>query len=246
MEESKNSKVLVVIPAYNEAENILKTVASLEDRYDYIVVNDCSTDETRDILIRNQIPFLDLPINLGIGGCVQTGYRYAYENGYEIAVQFDGDGQHDAAYIDDLIRPIQNEEADMTIGSRFIEKKGFQSSRLRQIGINYFEKLIHLLSGERVKDTTSGFRAVSRKVLRLFSREYPQDYPEPQTNIQIIQKGMKVQEVPVIMNPREFGQSSITPLRSIYYMIKVSSAILMESLENRKQRKKEESSLDHQ
>lgn len=238
MKESNNNNVLVVIPAYNEAENILKTVASLGDRYDYIVVNDCSTDQTRDILIENHIPFLDLPINLGIGGCVQTGYRFAYENGYDMAVQFDGDGQHDASYIEDLIRPIQDGEADMTIGSRFIEKKGFQSSRLRQFGISYFEKLIYLLSGERVKDTTSGFRAVSRRVLRMFANDYPQDYPEPQTNIQIIQRGMKVREVPVMMNAREFGESSITPLRSVYYMIKVSSAIVLESLENRKLRKK--------
>lgn len=238
MKESKDYNVLVVIPAYNESENILKTVASLEGRYDYIVINDASTDETRDILIRNNIPFLDLPINLGIGGCVQTGYRYAWENGYDIAIQFDGDGQHDAAYIEDLIQPIQSGEADMTIGSRFIEKKGFQSSRLRQFGISYFEKLIYLLSGKRIKDTTSGFRAVSRKVLRMFAHDYPQDYPEPQTNIQIIQRGMKVLEVPVMMNAREFGESSITPLRSVYYMIKVSSAILLESLENRKLRKK--------
>lgn len=238
MKESKNNNVLVVIPAYNESENILKTVASLGDRYDYIVINDASTDETRDILIRNDIPFLNLPINLGIGGCVQTGYRYAWENGYDIAIQFDGDGQHDAAYIEDLIRPIQSGEADMTIGSRFIEKKGFQSSRLRQFGISYFEKLIYLLSGKRIKDTTSGFRAVSRRVLRMFALDYPQDYPEPQTNIQIIQRGMKVLEVPVMMNAREFGESSITPLRSVYYMIKVSSAILLESLENRKLRKK--------
>lgn len=238
MEEAKQDKILIIIPAYNESENILKTVTSLHDRYDYVVINDCSTDETRDILIRNHLNFLDLPINLGIGGCVQTGYRYAYENGYDIAIQFDGDGQHNADYIEDLVRPLQNGSADMTIGSRFVEKRGFQSSRLRQLGIAYFGGLIGLFSGQRVKDATSGFRAVNRKVLRLFSRDYPQDYPEPQTNLQILLRGMKVLEIPVVMSPREYGSSSITPLRSVYYMIKVSSAIFVEALENRKRRRK--------
>lgn len=222
------TKVLLIIPAYNEEKSILSTVNRVKDKFDYLVINDCSTDNTKEVCISNDLNYIDLPINLGIGGGIQTGYRYAEENGYQYVVQFDGDGQHNEDYIESIIKPLRTGEADMVIGSRYIKKEGFQSSFMRRLGINFFQSLIYLLSHQKITDATSGFRACNQKVISFFSKEYPQDYPEPQTNIALILKNYKVMEVPVIMNERLEGVSSITPLKSIYYMIKVTLAILLE------------------
>ena len=161
-------RVLICIPAYNEENNISKTIQDIENyapKTDYIVINDCSTDHTRKVLRENDANYLDLPINLGIGGGVQTGYRYAMEHGYDIAIQFDGDGQHDARYLKDLIAPIESGRADVVIGSRFIKKEGFQSTGLRRLGINFLSGLIHILCGVKVRDVTSGMRAVNRRMI---------------------------------------------------------------------------------
>lgn len=222
-------KTLIIIPAYNEQENIEKVIKRLTENfpdYDYIIVNDCSTDNTADICMSNGYKFLSLPVNLGIGGGVQTGYKYALENGYDCAVQMDGDGQHDPAYLDAVTTPIASGEADVVIGSRFVEKAGFQSSSARRAGIKFLSGLIRLCCGARVKDVTSGYRAVNRRFIEYYSNEYADDYPEPEAIVAAKLSGGRIAEVPVVMCEREGGVSSIGPLKSVYYMIKVSLSIL--------------------
>ena len=224
-----NSDVLIIVPAYNEEANIATVVKTLEKLpYGYIVINDGSTDSTPDILDEIGANHVDLCHNLGIGGAVQTGYKYALNNGYRIAVQFDGDGQHDASCIEQLIRPITEGEADMTVGSRFIsDKNEFLSSRARRAGITVLSTLIKLTTGQRVYDVTSGFRAVNQAIIRDFVRYYPSDYPEPESLACMIIMGRKVQEVGVIMHARQGGKSSISAKSALYYMIKVGLAIIM-------------------
>ena len=223
-------KTLVIIPAYNEQDNILNTIADINSHcpeMDYIVINDCSRDSTEAILRDNHKNYLSLPCNLGIGGGVQTGYRYADERGYDIAIQFDGDGQHDARFLRDLIAPIEAGQADIAIGSRFIKKEGFQSTGLRRVGIGFLSGLIKLLCGIRVTDVTSGMRAVNRRFIEEYASAYAQDYPEPEAIISASVKGARIVEVPVEMRERQGGTSSINPMRSVYYMIKVSLALIL-------------------
>lgn len=220
---------LVIIPAYNEEGAILNTVRDIQsktDRFDCIVINDCSMDGTRKILEDNDITHINLPINSGIGGAVQTGYIYARERGYQYAVQMDGDGQHDAAYLDHMLELMKKNNDDMVIGSRFIEKEGFQSSGLRRIGINFFAHWIKLITGKVITDATSGMRLINRRTIEYFALEYPRDYPEPESVTSILKKGLKVEETPVKMKARETGVSSISLKKSVYYMIKVSLACL--------------------
>lgn len=223
-------KVLIIIPAYNEAENIEKLINEIKELCpfaDYLVVNDCSKDDTEKILHRIGAMYMCNPVNLGIGGTVQGGYVYALKNGYDIAIQVDGDGQHDISYLKEMIEPIEKGEADIVIGSRFIEKQGFQSSVGRRFGINFLSGLIKLCTGIRVKDVTSGFRAVNRKFIKIYANDYPQDYPEPEAIVLgVMQKG-RIKEIPVMMKERVGGISSINIWRSIYYMVKVSLAILV-------------------
>lgn len=223
-------KKLVIIPAFNEEGNLEKTIKDIKDNapdFDYVIINDCSTDKTLEMCRRHGFSYLNLPVNLGIGGAVQTGYRYAYYHGYDIAVQFDGDGQHSASHLEDMVTTLIDTESDMVIGSRFIEKEGFQSSGLRRIGIKYFTGLIKLLTGKKITDPTSGMRMVNKKLLEKFTDEYPKDYPEPESVVTILSEKYKVTEIPVVMNEREEGVSSISLKNSIYYMIKVSFAILI-------------------
>lgn len=230
---SKKQKRLVIIPAYNEEASIANTVKSIQEKaegFDYIVINDCSTDNTGQICEENKFNVIHLPQNLGIGGAVQTGYLYGYRNGYDEAVQVDGDGQHDPAFLTRMAEYMEDNQADMVIGSRFIEKKGFQSSGMRRLGIRYFTGLIKLLTGEKVTDPTSGLRMVNRDVMKFFSENYPNDYPEPESVVAILKRRKKVEEIPVIMRERTGGVSSISPKKSIYYMIKVTMAILIECI----------------
>ena len=220
---------LVIIPAYNESESIIGTIEAIKKKapeYDYVVINDCSIDDTLEICRRNGYECIDLPVNLGIGGAVQTGYRYAAENGYDIAVQIDGDGQHDPAFLSRMEKVLFDHGADMVIGSRFIENEGFQSSFARRMGISYFTKLIRFLTGAQITDPTSGFRMVGKELVELFAQDYPWDYPEPESVVEVLLLKKKVVEIPVIMKERQGGISSIQTRRSIYYMIKVSLAIL--------------------
>lgn len=231
------AKVLVIIPAYNEQESIINVIHKLKNDFseaDYIVINDCSSDNTLQLLEENKANYINLPLNLGIGGGVQTGYKYALQNDYDIAIQIDGDGQHDTLYLKNVIDPILKREADIVIGSRFINKEGFQSSGIRRIGINFLSWLIKICCGTEVLDVTSGFRAVNRKYIAEYAKEYPVDYPEPEAIVNSSLEGAKIIEVPVIMNERTGGTSSISIGKSVYYMIKVSLAIILCRLTHRK------------
>ena len=231
-------KTLIIIPAYNEQNSLLETIKGLEKvikskenntKIDYIVINDCSKDKTLYICKENNLNVINLPVNLGIGGAVQTGYKYAAENDYDIAIQMDADGQHKPEYIYNLIKEV-NDGNDMVIASRFIEKNGFQSTFLRRLGINLYSKLIKLFSGITIKDTTSGYRAVNKKIIRYFAENYPVDYPEPETNAILAKAKCKIKEIPVIMEERTGGKSSITAFKSIYYAGKVALAVIISSI----------------
>lgn len=227
------NKVLLIIPAYNEAENIERVVDNIVEnypQYDYVIVNDGSADQTYEICRQKGYHVLNLSVNLGIGGAVQAGYLYAKRNHYEIAVQIDGDGQHDVAYVRDVIKPILEGQADVTVGSRFMKKEGFQSSSSRRFGILLLSTFIKICTGKRVYDVTSGFRAVNAKFIDIYSEDYPRDYPEPEALVIAMVHGGKVQEVPVVMRERQSGTSSINLKRSVYYMVKVTLAIFIRRL----------------
>lgn len=226
-------KKLAIIPAYNEKQSIIFTVEDIKKNapdFDYVIINDCSTDNTMDICRYQGYNVLNLPINLGIGGAVQTGYLYAYRNGYDIAVQFDGDGQHKAEYLDGMAKYLIENNLDMVIGSRFIENAGFQSTKMRRIGIRYFTILIKLLTGKTITDPTSGMRICNRKTIEMFANEYPRDFPEPESNMRMLRHKRKIAEVPVEMRSRHGGVSFISPFVSVYYMIKVTLAVLIERM----------------
>lgn len=234
-------RVLMIIPAYNEEGSILKTTQSIESfkkevpfELDYVVINDGSTDKTKEIIKSNDLKSVHLIENLGIGGAVQTGYLYAYDNDYDIAVQFDGDGQHDIKSIEALVTPIINNEYDFTIGSRFVEGSPslFKTSFSRRMGINLISFFIKIKSGRKLMDVTSGYRAGNKKIIKYFAYNYPKKYPEPETNAILIKKGFRVEEVGVNMFERLEGSSSITPIKSIRYMIEVLTSILL--LSNRR------------
>lgn len=226
-------KKIIIIPAYNEEENIEKTVNAIQKSaqgFDYVIINDCSIDNTRKICEEKGFNIVNLPINLGIGGAVQTGYKYAYENGYDVAVQVYGDGQHDPEFLSTMAEYLIEHRVDMVIGSRFIEKKGFQSSITRRMGIKFFSGLIKVLTGKTITDPTSGLRMIGRNVMEIFSQDYPRDYPEPESIVAVLRKNMKIEEIPVVMLERQGGVSSISPKKSIYYMVKVTLAILIERM----------------
>ena len=226
-------KGLVIIPAYNEERSILQTLDEVREAapsFDAIVVNDGSVDRTLALCRKRGACVLDLTVNLGIGGAMQAGYLYACENGYDCAVQIDGDGQHDGAFINGMLDMLLSQEADMVIGSRFIEKKGYQTSLLRRWGIRYFSWLIRLLTGKTVTDPTSGMRMVNRGLINAFARDYPADYPEPESLVRALRQGKKVMEVPVVMRERRGGNSSIRFKASVWYMIKVTLAIILERM----------------
>lgn len=232
-------KALVIIPAYNEEKNIAKLLERLKEdcpECDILVVNDCSADNTSDICKKYGVQVIDLPVNLGIGGAVQTGYKYAQYKGYDQAVQVDGDGQHDPRYIRKLFSELDL-GANLCIGSRFLEGEGFQSSKARRLGIKYFSSLIYFFTGQCIKDPTSGFRACDRRAISLFAVDYPRDYPEPESIVNASRHNLKVSEAPVVMNRREGGNSSITSTRSLYYMVKVSLAIAIASFYRRTSRR---------
>lgn len=223
-------KKLIIIPAYNECDNLVGTVRDIMEHapdYDYVIIDDCSTDDTVALCRRHGFSLIHLPVNLGIGGAVQTGYLYARDQGYDIAVQIDGDGQHNTRYLEGMERLMAESGADMVIGSRFIRREGFQSSPVRQLGIRYFTWLIRLLTGIKITDPTSGMRMVGRDLIHMFAADYPKDYPEPECLAWILKRKKQVAELPVIMNPREKGVSSISPVNSVYYMIKVTLAVVL-------------------
>ncbi len=232
----KNPKVLLIIPAYNEEKNILTVYKNICDynkkaktKLDVVFINDGSVDATEKILCENKINHIKLIQNLGIGGAVQTGYKYALYNDYDIAIQFDGDGQHNVNYVEALIKPILEENVDMAIGSRFIDSSSseFKSSFLRRVGIKLISSCIHFKTRVRIYDTTSGFRASNKNAIAMFAIHYPLEYPEPISSVDVILSGMKIKEVPVSMNERLAGKSSINSWKNVYYMVNVVLSILL-------------------
>ena len=225
-------KILVILPCYNEEQSIgtilqlLKNITIPDCELIALPVNDASTDDTITEIKKHNSHYLDLPVNLGIGGAVQSGLKYAKENNFDIAVQMDGDGQHPPLELLKIITPILNSETDVCIGSRFIDKEGFQSSFLRRVGINFLSSLIKLRCRQTLLDCTSGYRAFNKKAIEECVNYYPKKYPEPESALYLIKKGIRVKEVPVKMDARDGGTSSISGFRSIYYMLKVSLAIL--------------------
>lgn len=231
---AKRARTLVIIPAYNEAGALPLVLANLEQQAsgicDVVVINDGSKDATGEVARSCRAHCIDLPFNLGIGNAVHTGYLYAHRNGYQYAVQFDGDGQHPAECLEAIVSELARGEADMVIGSRFITGEGFQSSAMRRIGISFISRLIRLLTGRKISDPTSGFRGVNRRALELFVSYYPHDYPEPEAIVLAIKSGLKIKEIPVQMVERRSGRSSIGAAASLLYMAKVSLAIWVRSL----------------
>ncbi len=235
-------KVLLIIPAYNEEASIIKVCNDIQNynkknktNYDIVVINDGSKDKTEDILLNNNINHIKLIQNLGIGGAVQTGYKYALANDYDIAIQFDGDGQHNIKYVENIIKPIIEGQANMVIGSRYIEKKDtFKSTRARRLGIKIISFFIKLITHKKIYDSTSGMRAINKNLIIEFANSYPVEYPEPVSTTSILKKGHKIKEVFVEMNKRETGISSIKAWKSCYYMINVILYILVIGLRRNK------------
>ena len=229
-------KTLVIIPAFNEEGSVGKVIDEVKAHFqkvDVLVVNDGSTDLTSKIAQSRGAVVLDLPFNLGIGGAMQAGYKYGCEKGYEIAIQVDGDGQHDPKEIDKLLHVLEEKKMDMAIGSRFIGDSVYKASTMRRVGISILSKVISMTVGQKITDPTSGFRAANRKAIQLFALDYPQDYPEPEAIVLLHQCGLKMEEVPVKINQRYSGESSITKIRSVYYMVKVLLAIFVDCFKKR-------------
>ncbi|OGW11393.1 MAG: glycosyl transferase family 2 [Nitrospinae bacterium RIFCSPLOWO2_12_39_16] len=225
-----NKNILAIVPAYNEEDSISGVIDDIKSHLpeaDIVVINDASTDGTANaVRSKNGVRLIDLSINLGIGGAVQTGFRYALNANYNIAVQIDGDGQHMASEVRKVLTPVIDGIADMSIGSRYLEKKGFLSSPMRRFGNFIFKVVNSTLTQQKITDNTSGFRAYSREAIKFLTRYYPSDYPEPESVVLLSRNGFRIKEVPVIMQERRAGESSITPIRSVYYMVKVVLAIL--------------------
>jgi glycosyltransferase involved in cell wall biosynthesis len=223
-------KTLVIIPAYNEEKSVGKVIKAVNKAYpsaSVLVVNDCSVDNTPQVAVAAGATVVNLPVNLGIGGAVQTGYKYALKQGYDIAVQLDADGQHDPKDLPTLLLPIINGEADFVLGSRYVQASTYSAPLSRRIGMIIFSTMVSVICRKTFKDTTSGYRAANRSVISFFSRHYPSDYPEVEALVMLRREGFEVSEVPVSMQERAAGKSSITPIKSIYYMIKVTLALLM-------------------
>ncbi|MDQ3109971.1 MAG: glycosyltransferase family 2 protein [Bacteroidota bacterium] len=226
-------KIAAIVPAYNESHAIKDVVQELiatgiNSGIDItvVVINDCSTDNTGEIIDQLPCVAIHLPVNLGIGGAVQTGFKFAFENDFDFAIQVDGDGQHPAGEISKIISGAIENNWDITIGSRFLTNEGFQSSSMRRAGIKYFSKLNKLLTGFLIYDTTSGFRLLNKKALAIVSEYYPDEYPEPEALVLYARHKLRVGEVQVQMRERQGGISSINSTGAIYYMGKVTLACL--------------------
>jgi glycosyltransferase involved in cell wall biosynthesis len=225
------NKILIIIPAYNEEESLPGVIQDLRKHIpeaDILVVDDGSRDRTADIARQAGVSVTSLPFNLGIGGAMQAGYKYAFEKEYDVAIQVDGDGQHAPKEIRKLFENLIKNGNDMTIGSRFLGGSEYRASLMRRVGIAILSMVVSVLIRQKVTDPTSGFRAASRKAIQLFTLDYPQDYPEPEVLVLLSRNGLKIEEVPVKIEQRSFGESSITNIRAIYYMIKVLLAILVD------------------
>jgi glycosyltransferase involved in cell wall biosynthesis len=222
---------LAIVPALNEEHalpGVIDELRAFDPGLDIVVVDDGSVDRTAAVAAAKGALVLRLPFNLGIGGAVQTGFRFAFEHGYDLAVRVDGDGQHDPQQLGLVIEPVLRGEADIAVGSRFVTMgAGYRSTRTRRVGIRLLAWVVSRIVGQRVTDTTSGFQALNREGIALFARDYPHDYPEVEATVMVFRHRLRLREVPVSMRERGGGRSSITALRSIYYMVKVLLAIFV-------------------
>lgn len=222
-------RLLAIIPAHNEADSIADVIDDIRANTgaDIVVVNDGSTDDTAAIALAKGAELLNMPFNLGIGSTMQTGFKFAYAQGYDIAVQVDGDGQHDAAELPALIQPLIDGECDMVLGSRYLKETGYSGSAGRRVGTAIFSRILSLMLRQKLTDATSGFRALNARVIELFAHDYPRDYPEVEALLQVHMARFRVREISVEMRARGGGRSSINAFRSIYYMVKVLLALLV-------------------
>ena len=225
------TRIVAVVPAFDEEDaigSVVDEIRAFDPAIDVVVVDDGSTDRTAANATASGAAVVRLPFNLGIGAAVQTGFRYALEHGYDVAVRLDGDGQHDPTELPKLLEPLARDEADVVTGSRFRDDDGdYRPPLARRVGISWFARLVSLLSGQRVTDTTSGFQALNGRGIALFASDYPSDYPEVEATVLVLKHRLRLVEVPVRMREREHGSSSITFLRSLYYAIKVTLALLI-------------------
>jgi glycosyltransferase involved in cell wall biosynthesis len=225
------SSNLAIVPAYNEEASVAWVVSAVHEHapdFDVLVVDDGSTDHTAEVAERAGAMVIQHPFNLGIGGAVQTGFKFAQRNGYELAAQVDGDGQHDPAYLPKLVQALRaDEQIDMVTGSRFLEQAGYRVPLRRRAGIMIFAVIVSLIVRQRITDPTSGFRMTTRRGIELFARDYPHDYPEVEAILMMHAHRLRPTEVPVRMNSRIGGRSSITPTVSVYYMVKVLLALIV-------------------
>lgn len=240
--ELENKRVLVIIPAYNEEPVIGQVIEAIRNEAPYadvVVVDDGSTDGTSAVAYELGINVLNLPYNLGIGGAMQTGFKYAAEGDYDIAVQVDGDGQHDPKSISELLSPLLKDQADVVVGSRHIEDRGYKTPVTRRFGMRLFSRVLSLILGQRITDTTSGFRGVNREAIEFFAKNYPTDYPEVESLVVAHFARLRIKEVPASMRARQKGRSSITPFRAVYYMTKVLLATFIWLIRQKPTRRKE-------
>src|SRR6266516_2760440 len=224
---------IAIVPALNEEGAIGQVIDELlvfDPGFEVVVIDDGSIDRTSDVARMHGAHVLRLPFNLGIGGSVQTGFRYAYENGFDLAVRVDGDGQHDPAQLDAVVGPVLRGEVDIAVGSRYLERAGgYRSSASRRLGIRILARTVSALTRQKITDPTSGFQALNRKAITLFAADYPHDYPEVEALVMLIRHRLRLKEVPVAMRPRAAGRSSIRALSSVYYMVKVLLALFVGS-----------------
>lgn len=227
-------RLVAIVPAWNESGaigGVVDEITGFDQAIEVVVIDDASTDDTAAVAELHGATVLRLPFNVGIGGAVQTGFRYARDEGYEVAVRLDGDGQHAASEIPKIVAPIEAKEADLVIGSRFVDPGGtYRPPLARRIGISVFAHLVSILGGQRVTDTTSGFVALDRKGIELFAAQFPHDYPEVEATLVALRSGLRLAQVQVEMRERTAGSSSITFVRSLYYIVKVMLALLVASL----------------
>ena len=224
---------IAIVPALNEEGAIGQVIDELlvfDPGFEVVVIDDGSIDRTSDVARMHGAHVLRLPFNLGIGGSVQTGFRYAYENGFDLAVRVDGDGQHDPSQLDAVVGPVLRGEVDIAVGSRYLERAGgYRSSATRRLGIRILARTVSVLTRQKITDPTSGFQALNRKAITLFAADYPHDYPEVEALVMLIRHRLRLKEVPVAMRPRAAGRSSIRALSSVYYMVKVLLALFVGS-----------------
>lgn len=223
-------KGIIIIPVYNEEYNIKKVIEDLKKEIEFklLLINDGSSDKTTTVVKEeNRVNIINLPYNLGIGGAVQTGFQYAHKNNYNMVIRMDGDGQHKADQIKKILQPILNRKADVIIGSRFLDNSSKNTTFIRRVGQAIISLLVSLIARQRITDSTSGFRCYNEKALNLLNQYYPVDYPEPEEIIFLKKNGIKIREIAVLMKQREEGESSLTTIKSFYYMIKVTLSIFI-------------------